>query len=151
MEQEVQPIAKSLWWVILSKLAGVRKPSAEELTALQAAGVGAIVSVLDDPSNLELYQQAKIPYLWLATQGGTAPNREQIQALHNFVDSQNKLGHAVAVHCSNGKRRTGTMLAAYLISSGLSYQEAMYLIHSANPDIELRESQTSFLQDLANL
>jgi hypothetical protein len=58
--------------VIPGKLAGVRKPTAEELTHLQAAGIGALVSVMDDPSNLDLYQQADIPHLWLPTKGGTA-------------------------------------------------------------------------------
>src|SRR4028119_1589445 len=94
IQQPVQPISENLWWVIPGKLAGVRKPMAEELTELQAAGIGAIVSVMDDPSNLDLYQQADIPYLWLPTIGGTAPSREQIQELQNFVDSQNRLGHA---------------------------------------------------------
>ena len=46
MEQQAnQTIAENLWWVIPGKLAGVRKPMAEELTELQAAGIGAIVSV----------------------------------------------------------------------------------------------------------
>jgi hypothetical protein len=30
----------------------------EELTELQIAGIGAIVLIMDDPANLELYQQA---------------------------------------------------------------------------------------------
>ena len=41
-----QPVTENLWWVIPEKLAGVRKPTAPELAELQAAGVGAIVSVL---------------------------------------------------------------------------------------------------------
>jgi atypical dual specificity phosphatase len=62
MEQEqIQPIKENLWWVIEGKLAGVRKPVAEELAQLQEKGIGAIVSVMDDPSNLDLYQQANIP------------------------------------------------------------------------------------------
>ena len=148
-QQQIQPIEENLWWVIPNKLAGVRKPMAEELTELQAVGIGAIVSVMDDPSNLELYQRANIPYLWLLTIGGTAPSREQIQELQHFVDSQNCLGHAVAIHCTNGRRRTGTMLASYLIWAGSSYDEAMQTIQDANPDAELREAQTNFLRELA--
>ncbi|GEM_PF-287570 len=144
-----QPIADNLWWVMPGKLGGVRKPIAEELLELQAAGIGAIVSVLDDSSNLALYEQANIPNLWLPTKGGTAPSQEQIQALQAFVDQQNRLGNGVAVHCTNGIRRTGTMLAAYLIQTGLSYDEAMQNIQSANPDVALREAQTTFLKALA--
>jgi protein-tyrosine phosphatase len=154
MEQQivqpvVQPIEKSLWWVVPAKLAGVRKPTEEELANLQTAGIGAIVSVLDDSSNLALYDEANIPHLWLPTPGGTAPSREQVQNLQGFVDQQNQLGNAVAIHCTNGRRRTATMLAAYLISSGSSYDEAMQMIQSANSDIDLREAQTTFLQALA--
>lgn len=150
MEQQlIQPIKENLWWVIPGKLAGVRKPMAEELTDLQTAGIGAIVSLMDDPSNLNLYQRSEIPYLWLPIKGGTSPSLEQIQELQNFVSSQNELGHAVAVHCTSGKRRTGTMLASYLILAGLSYDEAMQTIQDAKPDAELREAQTTFLRELA--
>jgi len=62
-QQPIQPIKENLWWVIPGKLAGVRKPMAEELTELQSAGIEAIVSVMDDPSNLDLYQRSEIPYL----------------------------------------------------------------------------------------
>ncbi len=121
----------------------------EELTELQAAGIGAIVSVMDDPSNLDLYQQADIPHLWLPTKGGTAPSREQLQKLQDFVDIQNAQGNAVVVHCTSGRRRTGTMLASYLICTGLSYDDAMQTIESANSEVDLREAQSTFLRELA--
>lgn len=147
--QLIQPIAENLWWVIPGKLAGVRQPMAEELTELQSAGIGAIVSVMDDPANLDLYQKANIPHLWLPTKGGTAPSAEQIQELQGFVSNQYDLGHGVAVHCTSGRRRTGTMLAAYLILTGSSYDEAMQTIQNANPDAELRAAQITFLRELA--
>lgn len=150
-QQPIQPIAENLWWVIPGKLAGVRKPMVEELTELRAADIGAIVSIMDDPSNLDLYQQANIPYLWLPTKGGTSPSRKQIQEFLDFVDHQNHLGNAVAVHCTSGRRRTGTMLASYLISAGSSYDNAMQAIQSANPEAELREAQTTFLRELAGV
>lgn len=142
-------ITQNLWWVIPRKLAGVRKPALEEIAALQAAGVGAIVSVMDDPSNLDLYEQAGLPYRWLPTKGGTAPTPEQLQELQTFVDDQNNAGRAVAVHCTSGNRRTGTLLAAYLIQTGSSYDDAMQVIQSANPNAELREAQLHFLKSLA--
>jgi len=143
-----QPISENLWWVIQSKLAGVRKPTADEIPTLKAVGVGAIVSVMDDPANLDLYEQVGLPHLWLPTKGGTAPSPEQIQALQAFIDQQNQLGNAVAVHCTSGNRRTGTMLAAYLIQMGLSYDRAMQIVQTANPNAALREAQTTFLRGL---
>jgi protein-tyrosine phosphatase len=146
-----QSIIENLWWVIPGKLAGVRKPTPEEIAALQTVGVGAIVSVMDDPTNLKAYEQAEIPYLWLPTKGGSAPSYEQIQKLKNFVEEQHQLGHAVAVHCTSGRRRTGTILAAYLIQTGLTGETALHMISVANPEVELREAQVEFLKSLANL
>ncbi len=146
----IQPIEANLWWVIPSKLAGVRKPTAAELRQLQAAGVGAIVSVFHDSASLDVYQQAGIPHLWLPIEVDSVPCQEQIQEFENFVESQNHLGHAVAVHCSTGKHRTGTMLAAYLIRAGWSYPNAMKTILDASSQTELPAEQTSFLQALAD-
>ncbi|NJL42027.1 MAG: protein phosphatase [Leptolyngbyaceae cyanobacterium RM2_2_4] len=135
--------------VILGKLAGVRKPTPEEIAELKSAGIGGIASVMDDSSNLDLYDQVSLPYRWLPTQGGTALGLEQIQALQTFIEQQNQLDRAVAVHCTSGNRRTGTMLAAYLIRIGSSFYDAMRVIESANPNAELREAQINFLHNLA--
>ena len=148
-QQSIEPIVKNLWWVIPGKLAGVRKPTADEWRNLQAAGIGAIVSVLDDPSNLDVYEQLDIPFRWLPIQGGTPPSRDQIQELAHFVDEQDRQSRSVAVHCINGLRRTGTMLAAYLIHVGSTYEAAMRTIELANPQVELRSAQTDFLRFLA--
>ena len=40
------------------------------------------------------------------------------------------------------------MLASYLICSGSSYNDAIQTIARANPEIELREAQQNFLQEL---
>ena len=96
-EKTTQPIAENLWWVIPEKLAGVRKPLAEELPELQTLGIGSIVSVMDDPSNLEFYQQANLPHLWLPTKGGTPPSRELIQQLQDFIDAQNKAHQKIGI------------------------------------------------------
>lgn len=144
-----QPISENLWWVIPGKLAGVRKPMAEEIAELQAAGVGAIVSVMDDPANLDLYQAIGIDSLWLPIQGGSVPTGEQVQKLQHFVSEQNQRGHGVAVHCTNGKRRTGTMLAAFLIGTGSTFEDAMQILQTAKPELDLREAQIDYLKSLA--
>ncbi|MGL5081195.1 MAG: dual specificity protein phosphatase family protein [Microcoleaceae cyanobacterium] len=149
-QQSSQPITENLWWAIPGKLAGVRKPTVEEIPELKTAGIGAIVSVMDDPSNLDLYEQAELPHLWLPITGGTAPSPEQVQQLQSFIDTQNSQGTAVAIHCTSGRRRTGTVLAAYLIRSGVSYETAVQTVLTANPEVELRAAQTTFLQELAS-
>lgn len=64
-EQPGQPVQENLWWLIPEKLAGVRKLTLKEIAELQTAEGGAIVSFMDDPSNLDLYQKVGLPYVWL--------------------------------------------------------------------------------------
>ena len=148
-DQPLSPIADSLWWVVPDRLAGVRKPTEDELPTLREMGIQAIVSVLSDDSNLDFYAQAEMPFLWLPVIGGKSPSVEQLQQLKTFVDAQHKLGHAVVIHCSSGRRRTGTMLAALLILEGKSYDEATEIIAAANPAVEMREAQHAFLRSVA--
>ena len=147
-----QLIADTLWWVIPSKLGGIRKPTETELSDIRSnipnstvPYIGAIVSVMDDPSNLDIYERLGIPYIWLPVKGGTAPTFEQIESLCQFVEQQNNLGHPVVVHCTSGRRRTGTFLAAYLIAIGKTYEEGLKIVYDAKPDVDLREAQTDFL------
>jgi len=144
-----QTLQESIWWIIPGQLAGMRKPAANELEALKAEGIGAIVSVMDDPSNLDLYAAAQIPYRWLPTTGGQAPTQEQIDEFCQFVDAQHQAGIAVAVHCSSGRRRTATFLGAYLIWQGFSYEEAIAAIAQANAAVEMRTAQLDFLKAIA--
>ncbi|MEO0984790.1 MAG: dual specificity protein phosphatase family protein [Cyanobacteria bacterium J06639_14] len=142
-------LADSIWWIIPGQLAGMRKPEADELDTLKEQGIGAIVSVMDDPSNLDVYEAAGIPHRWLPVKGGTAPTQEQAETFRTFADEQIAAGHAVAVHCSSGRRRTGTLLGAYLVLTGTGYEEAVGAIAQANPAVEMRAAQLDFLKSLA--
>ncbi len=141
-----EPIDQNLWWVVPGRLAGVRKPTAAELPTLQNVGIRAIVSLTDDPGNLDLYAATGIPHLWLPVQGGTAPTREQLTAFDEFAAT---VEGGIAVHCSSGRRRTGTFLAAWLVCKGSSAEAAIAAIETANPAVELREAQIAFLHELA--
>jgi len=150
MQQPItQSIIENLWWVIPGRLAGVRMPTAEELPQLQQAGVGAIVSVFHENANLNLYQAANIPFIWLPIAIDSVPDPAQFEEFRSFVEHQNQLGHGVAVHCSTGKHRTGTMLTAYLIHCSWTYPNAMQKTLDASSQVQLPDAQTQFLQAFA--
>lgn len=138
------------YWVEPSKLLGMRKPAnLDEVAELKTAGVGGIISLLDDRENLDMYGDSPIEFCWVPVKGGTAPTPEQVAEAGTFADAIHQQGKAVAIHCTGGKKRTGTLIAALLVRSGLSADDALAQLAKANPDIALSELQVNFLKDLA--
>lgn len=98
---------------------------------------------------MELYQWENIPYLWLPIQIASSPSRSQVAELIDFVDIYHRQDVGIAVHCTGGLHRTGTMLAAYLILNGASVEDAMQTIEAANSQAVLELAQCVFLHSLA--
>ncbi|MBR8827831.1 MAG: dual specificity protein phosphatase family protein [Gomphosphaeria aponina SAG 52.96 = DSM 107014] len=137
-----------LWWVKPEKLGGMSRPPLEDLPQLYQAGMRGIVSVMDEPSGIKEYQAAGFAALWLPIIGGKAPTIEQVQQFVKFADPLLGNNQPVVVHCTSGNRRTGTLLAAYLIAKGETPDTAIQLIQKVRPTAELREAQISFLSQL---
>lgn len=140
-----------LWWVIPEKLAGMPRPPLADLPQLYQAQIRGIVSVMDEPSGIKEYQEAGFSALWLPITGGKAPTVEQVLEFVKFVDSLLKKNQSVVVHCTSGNRRTGTLLASYLIAKGEDPKIALHLIQKVRPTAELREAQINFLSNLPML
>lgn len=144
---EKSEIKDFVWWVVPDQLMGVRKPeSAQEVDYLKSIGVGGIVSLLDDKDNLDLYQSQGMQYLWLPVKGGTPPTKEQVKGCYDFWMLINSNKKAVAIHCSNGRKRTGTMLASMLITDGMGAEEAIQHIQDLNSEAKMSDSQLQFLR-----
>ena len=140
-----------IWWVIPEKLCGMPRPPLEDLQKFKEAGLGGIVSVMDEPSGIKEYQDAGFFALWLPITGGKAPTVEQVQEFVQFADFLIEKNQSVVVHCTSGNRRTGTLLAAYLVTKGNSPETAINLIQQVRPTAELREAQINFLSELPTL
>jgi atypical dual specificity phosphatase len=70
----------------------------------------------------------------------SAPAQDQIDRSVRFVRSLVRQGKKAAVTCSAGRGRTGTLLACYLVSTGMSAPEAINFVRAKRPgSIEERD------------
>ena len=95
---------------------------------------------LDQPFGVEAY-------LWIPVEDETPPTFDQLDfgviALEEFV----RQGKKVYIHCKNGHGRSTTLLTAYLIKQGKTFEEAKLLIKEKRPVIHFSKAQTQALQD----
>lgn len=135
------------------QLAGMRKPeNLLEINSLKNNQVVAIISLLDNEENHQLYQDAQMPFLWLPVTGGAAMTSEQAKQAFAYIKSilSDKPQGIVAVHCSNGHKRTGMLLAAMKILAGAGVDKAVQEVTTANPGaVAMNTGQRDFLRNLA--
>jgi len=111
--------------------------------------MGGIITLLDDEENHELYIKNGIDFKWIPVKGEKSPSLEQVLKACEFAQITWDNSKALIVHCSGGRKRTATMIAAILIKNNKSVDEALQLIHEANPEIKLSEEQLHFLKELS--
>jgi atypical dual specificity phosphatase len=114
-------------WVIRGKLAGSARPENEaQLRWLRSTGIKALVCLNKErPLDDKQMQELGFEYLFLPVKDFTAPSQENMIEFVRFARDMIKHNMPVVVCCGAGIGRTGTMLAAYLVSRCFSPEEAL--------------------------
>jgi len=114
-------------WVIKGKLAGSARPENErQLRWLRDAGIRAIVCLnRERPLDDKQVKSLGFEYLFIPVKDFSAPKQEDIAEFIGFTSEMLGRNLPVAVCCGAGIGRTGTMLAAYLVSQCASPEEAL--------------------------
>jgi atypical dual specificity phosphatase len=116
------------------------------LEALSRQGVQVIVNLHERAHGPARLQQYDMEEVHLPVRDFTAPTPEQLA--HGVAEMERAIraGKTVAVHCGGGLGRTGTLLACYLVSQGLSTVDAITRVRQLRPgSIETRDQMNAVL------
>ena len=117
------------------------------LQKLKALGVTAIVNMREYP----IFQESQYEgfhYLHLPTVDNTPPTLATLIRGADFVNKEIQAGGTVYIHCRQGLGRGPTMCLAYLISTGLTYDDAFALVKKVRTFINPRPGQIDRLKEL---
>ncbi len=107
---------------------------------LQKRGVTAVVSMRGEFDDREA-GIAPERYLYLPTVDNHAPTLEQLQQGVDFIREELARGGKVYIHCWEGVGRAVTMAAAYLVSTGMTPEDAWLHLRATRPFIRPVDAQ----------
>ena len=136
-------------WIIPDRLGAMSLPRGEDLTLLREAGVTLLVSLLRGHPSDEAVRRAGLRLLRLPVPDFGVPSGEQLREFVAEVRAELAAGGKVVVHCVGGLGRTGTFIAAYLISEGRGAQEAIDFVRRRRPGSVETAEQEGALHDWA--
>jgi len=138
-------------WIIEGWLAGMPLPGAVDdldydLDLLKRLGVTTLVSLTERSLDASVAAAHGIEVCALPIVDGRAPELADAQAVVARIRNDVEGGGAVAVQCSEGVGRTGSVLAACLIDGkDLSAAEALATLRSLKPSFVKTREQEAFL------
>jgi atypical dual specificity phosphatase len=130
-------------WVDRPKLAALARPqSGEDLRWLRRNGVDVLVSLTESPLPRQWVNDAGLLSVTLPVPDMEAPTDRQLDHLLATIRKANASGMGVAIHCAAGLGRTGTVLAAYFVTTGMSAREALIKVRDLRPgSVETTEQE----------
>lgn len=88
-------------------------------------------------------------YLWLPTIDHTSPTVEQLIKGAAFIKAHIDAGEGVYIHCAAGVGRAPLVAAAYLVSEGMTVEQARIFLRERRPFISQSDTQKQRLIQFA--
>jgi atypical dual specificity phosphatase len=145
-DEKRQIILPRFSWIIEERLAAMPFPSTEDAYAiLQQLGIKVILNLtgyVDDAPLLSFFHVYHIP---IANQ--KPPTLHEMHQAVSIIQASVKSSQPVVVHCEAGLGRTGTIIAGYLTTCGLSAQEAIDALRQLRPGSVETEEQEALIYE----
>ena len=131
-------------WLLAEQLGACVNPSvsAPALAELRAGQVGLLINLHERPDPPTLLAELGASTLHLPVQNSDPPSQAQLDQGVAAIAAALGAGTRVAVHCGAGLGRSGTLLAAYLVSQGTPADAAIDEVRRTRPgSIETAEQE----------
>ena len=113
-------------WITTELAVGYAPRSHDDLATIRQQGIGAIVNLCAECYDLyDIEKNAGFDVYHVPLPDEEAPTLEDLQMVLAWVTDTINAGKKILVHCRFGIGRTGTFVAAYLMSKGHSLRAAI--------------------------
>lgn len=134
-------------WVVPRQVAALACPAPDQLPLLAQLGFRVLVSLNEAPPETPTVRRHGLQHVKIPFANYTAPTQEQVSEFVTALTERLQRGETVAVHCQAGVGRTGTMLACYFVSLGMSPTEAIEYVRQRRPGAVETDEQERAIRD----
>jgi len=122
-------------WLLPEQLGACVNPSVGEHAALEleSGRVRLLINLHERPDPPEMLRRLNAEPLHLPVSNSDPPSQDQLDHGVAAIGQALGRGERVAVHCGAGLGRTGTLLAAYLVTQGYGAEDAITRVRAARP------------------
>ena len=143
------PVSEGFSWIVPGELAAMPLPGRDRQLDLDAAyleqeGIRVLVSLTEEAPDAATLTSRSIEQRHIPVQDFNPPTIEQMIEFVTLVEDSVAAGTPVGVHCTAGLGRSGTMAAAYLVTTGFSPDDAIATVRGLRPgSIETADQEAS--------
>lgn len=121
-------------WVDKPLLSACAFPNGpEQLDWLRKEGVDILVTLTEESVPRNWIDGAGLMSVHVPVPDMNSPTPDQLEKIVRVIEKARQGNMGVTVHCLAGRGRTGTALAAYLVHTGMSAEEAIRKIRDMRP------------------
>ena len=121
-------------WVDKPLLAACAFPNGpDQLEWLRKEGVDILVTLTEETIPRNWVDGAGLMGVHVPVPDMDSPTPEQLDKIVAVIEKARQGNMGVTVHCLAGRGRTGTVLAAYLVSTGMAAKDAIQKIRDTRP------------------